>query len=102
MKIQKDILELEIFQRRFTLYTGSEDYTVQIEDITKLALKDDGESVHIYFSLNAQAKATQQWPEVLTEPKYYKLPELFEAASIDIINENENLSKLCLNLSEFN
>jgi hypothetical protein len=101
MKIQKDILELEVFPKRIVLYTSLEDYTLRIENISKVALKEEGGSIHIYFSLKESARDEKLWPEILIQSQYLKLPEVFDAESFDIISENENLKELCINLGEF-
>lgn len=101
MKIEKDILELEVYSKRLILYTGTEDYTLAIDKIEKIALKDDAGFINIYLKLKPNMISDCEWPEALTRSEFLKIPEVFDAASIDIISENESLSHLCVNLAEF-
>ena len=95
MKTNYDIIELEIFLNKIILSTRTDDYEVDLKNIVSVSLRPESDkSTSIQLEVSNEVNGNGLWPSFLTDDKYIIIPEIFNAESIDIIEENESLKKL--------
>jgi len=95
IKTNFDIIELEVFLNKIILSTRSEDFEIDLKNIVSINLKPESDkSTAIQLEMSREVSKNGLWPSFLTDDKYIIIPEIFNAESIDIIEENQTLKKI--------